>query len=469
MKPSFPIDETDRVTPSVRDGGVRSVSTSSRVLLVTYHFPPSGGIGPQRALSYCKYLVRLGHDVLVLAPRRTLTHVYDPQLLNTVPSEVRILRALNPEVPYAWRGVARRMAGRSAALVKTKSVKKTSGLPSLAGRLMEWISFPDPQKTWAPFAIRKAADAIRRHRIDTVIITVPPFSSLRIGIEIKRRFPAVRLINDFRDEWIAYTLVEHRGGAGEFTVTKAIAAEKEAVEAADFTIAVTEPWLSLIRRRNPDQPAEKFLCIPNGYDPEELPAKASNVPATGNLVVCYTGTIDSTPVYSAKKFFEAVAGLPAVVRNRLEIWVVGRVEKSEAEFMDRAGANVQRFGFLPRPQALDRLAKADCALLLVNTRDAHSGKLFEYMALGKPILALSVPGGEIDRLVARINAGWCVNGNSVADIRSALERLAALKQRGPEAWPQPDSEAIRAYERPRLIKEMTIRTGISRPAHARLV
>src|SRR5205085_2669657 len=124
------------------------------------------------------------------------------------------------------------------------------------------------------------------------------------------------------------------------------------------------------------------------------------------------------------------------------------------EFMDRAGTNVRRFGFLPRPRALDLLAKADCALLLVNTRDAHSGKLFEYLALGKPILALSVPGGEIDRLITRINAGWCVDGNSATEIRSALERLLALKSRGPEAWPQPDWQAIRAYERPRLIEEM---------------
>jgi glycosyltransferase involved in cell wall biosynthesis len=271
------------------------------------------------------------------------------------------------------------------------------------------------------------------------------------------------LINDFRDEWITYTLHEHKRGAGEFSVSRAIAIEREAVSAADFTIAVTESWRSLIRQRHPREPEGKFLCIPNGYDPEEIPAPALAAGSGERLVLCYTGTIDANPVYSARTFIEAAAGLPPDIRSRLEIWLAGRVERSEAEAIDRAPLNVRRFGFLPRQDALGKLADADCALLLVNTRDAHSGKVFEYMALGKPILALTVPGGELDQLIRRLLAGWCVDGSSVPAIRAALELLVSLNRRGPAAWPRPDAQAVREYERPRLVRRMAMETGIGCP------
>ena len=432
----------------------------SRLLLVTYNFPPSGGVGVQRPLAICKYLRRLGHEVSVLTATMPVTHVYDADLQDRVPKGTIVIRAYNPEIPYAWRSVAKRFARALAKSPVHSGAARADNSP--ARRFVEWMAFPDPQKNWIPFAVRKASAAIRQLRIDTVIVTVPPFSGLGIGIEIKRRFPSVRLINDFRDEWIAYTLSEHRGGAGAYSVAKAIAMEREAVAAADFTIAVTESWLSLIRDRSTDQPREKFLCIPNGFDAEELPTRAPRTLLTEKFVICHAGTIDSTPVYSARRFFAAVSGLPPAVKDRLVVWLAGRIDRTEVDSMNASGVEVQRLGFLPHTRAMEKVAQADCALLLVNTRDAHSGKVFEYMALGVPILALTVPGGEIDRLLSVTGAGRSVDGHSIAAIRTTLETLVKARYSGTEIWPIPDVRAIKAYERSRLIEQMAAGTGIGR-------
>ena len=177
----------------------------AHVLMVSYLFPPAGGVGVQRALNYAKYLPR--HcNLFVLTTRNVAAPVVDRDLLLQVPEEVKVCRVFTPEVPYDLRdGIfktffygSRRDPSPNEEHTSAPSPRR--GLANAAQRIFS----PDPQVVWRPFALRKAISIVRRHSIDTVLVTAPPFSALRIGVELKRRFPQLRLIHEFRDEWVGY-------------------------------------------------------------------------------------------------------------------------------------------------------------------------------------------------------------------------------------------------------------------------
>src|ERR1700688_3399712 len=92
-----------------------------RVLLVSYHFPPSGAIGVPRALAYIRYLRLYGCRVSVLTATMPQTPAYDPELCKSIPSDVRVHRAWNPELPFALRDqIWKRLASRHGNTMKLR-------------------------------------------------------------------------------------------------------------------------------------------------------------------------------------------------------------------------------------------------------------------------------------------------------------------------------------------------------------
>ena len=99
---------------------------------------------------------------------------------------------------------------------------------------------PEPEILWVPFAVRKARQIIRRFGIDTVMVTVPPFSALVAGTRLKREFPSLVLVSDFRDEWLSFYLKDFDFQNSDYTRRRAEAIEQESVEASDLVVAVND-------------------------------------------------------------------------------------------------------------------------------------------------------------------------------------------------------------------------------------
>ena len=182
-----------------------------RVLLVSYQFPPVGGIPVQRALSLARYLPELGWDVDVLTARYPSVPTPDESHLKLVPDSVHVTRTFTPDFPHAWKQALWRLAkggssGKPAAGRNDSGTGRKDGggagaiLRSFGNRIFN----PDSEVGWVPFAIRSARKIVRSRNIHAVLVTAPPFSSLLIGPRLKAEFPHLRLISDFRDEWLSF-------------------------------------------------------------------------------------------------------------------------------------------------------------------------------------------------------------------------------------------------------------------------
>ena len=175
------------------------------ILLLSYAFPPVGGIMVQRVLSFAKYLPRCGFKVHVLTTWNPATPVFDPGLLDQVPPEVSVHRAFTPEPPFYLR---KRLWERFDRGSKEAAAAPPGGWKAALRRRIKRALCPDVQVLWTPFARRRAERLIPKHAIRYLLVTVPPFSLLQVGNVLKRRFPHIRLIADFRDEWLRFMLAD---------------------------------------------------------------------------------------------------------------------------------------------------------------------------------------------------------------------------------------------------------------------
>jgi len=399
-----------------------------------------------------KYLPACGFKVHVLKATNAGGPVQDPELIKQIPAEVTVHESFTPEIPFTIRQkLWARMKGKGKPAVNGQP-KSTGGFSwkSLITGAVQKIMCPEPEILWVPFALRKARQIIRRHKIDTVLVTVPPFSALVAATTLKQEFPSLTLVSDFRDEWLSFYLKDFEFQNNDYTRRRAETIEREVVEASDLVVAVNGSSRDEIRRRYPDQAERKFVVLPNGYDPEAFTDFVPRRNESPRMVVTHVGTVYKPA--SPRFYLDAVDGLPENVRRHIETRFVGRVSESESALMENRLSQVTAFGFMPQEAALKYMEDTDYLLLTMTNDISVPGKLFEYMATGKPILTITAAGNEVDRILQETSAGIAAPPGDIAAVRTMLLRAFEAWRQG-EKLIEPDARAIQRYERPRLVAE----------------
>lgn len=401
----------------------------------------------------------------MLTARFATTANNDPDLLRAVPAESKVYRAFNPEIPYRFRDrIWKRVAPpRIAPELVTDGPPAKPGsrwmrpLKELARVAIQRIACPDAQAGWAHFATRAAFRIVERHGIDTVLLNTPPYSSMRIAVALKKRYPHLKLISDIRDDWMGYYLPCFDSAATEHKRRLAAKLEEQLIRSSDYVSSVTPAQMRQISDRYPGQPAQKFLCTPNGYDPQVFREFQSRPHGQNGLIVTYFGSVYGNPVYSPKTYLDAVDVLNA---PHVESRFIGRIASEASPLFSKRGSGVRRLGFIPQAEGLRYLEETDLLLLIARDPTTHAGKLFDYLATGKPILALSPPDGEIARILRETRTGQCVDPEDRSAIqRALLDAYQRLQCDTPST--APDWQAIEAYAWPNLVASLARRTGIA--------
>lgn len=387
--------------------------SSRRILLVTYFFPPSRDTGMLRPAAMAKYLRRLGHEVTVLT-----TSAYGELPADADEGVVRTADA------QRWRARARG-ADRVDALYDSDTY---AGRPHPLSRII----VPEPLVlAWAPFARRAALRLHRKHPFDAVITTSPPESVHLIGRALRRR--GVAWVADVRDGWTFEPLRPRFPTAAQRRLDERL--ERRWLGDADRVVCVSEPAADDLRTRGVAEP----IVIVNGWDPELAPPGTEE--GTGLLdpervSLVYTGRFGGYG-RDPKALVEGVRRLARddpETAARLELVIAGPLTGEETELFagDVAPARITVAGSLERAQALALQREAEALLLVAQPTRSQllNIKLFEYLASGRPILALAA-GTEAGRLVAEIG-GTTVRADDPAAIADALGELV---RRPPEAPP----------------------------------
>jgi glycosyltransferase involved in cell wall biosynthesis len=402
--------------------------------MVLYHFPPLGGIAMSRNIRHVQHLPRYGWTPVVITPGSAAYEPRDPGALDLVPPDLRVIRTRSIEAghvrPYAVR--ARDALRRRRARVADKPIPGTwEAQDRLAGlaRLRRFLFFPDDQMYWLPFALPAALRAHRATPFDVAYSTSPPVTS-HILAGLLKRLAGVPWVAEFRDPWLGSAFAARLPWLHRRLQVKL---ERWIVRSADRVVCVTPSLTRMYQRRYPEAPG--IVTITNGYDRAETAKPPTKRSGPRRFRVVYTGTLDRPR--ELQVFLEGldrlIARRPALA-DCLEFVFYGTVAESCRAIADRFAATghlagVLSFpGFVPRRAAIEALAHADAALVLLGDGPGmhviSHGKIYDYLGQNMQILAM-VPPGDARDLLDGLRWGVVANPDPV-DVERAIERLLSL-------------------------------------------
>lgn len=396
-----------------------------KVLVVAYSFPPAGGGRVRRVTKFVKFLPGFGWEPVVLTVKNPLVRDYDYALLKEEMGRkgmvVRtpswepsfLIRYFNAEGPSSTKGKRRFHFFKDLALKTAKKLKW-------------YIFFPDSRNGWVPFCVFNGWRIIRKEKIDLIFVTAEPFSSLISGVILKK-ITGLPLVIDFRDEWVGFS--EHY-----FPDKPAIvrsmekATEAFAVRNADKVISVTKPIIDNFIRRYKQEKKDKFLCITNGFDPEDFKGLAVDAPRNDRFTITYAGSLYK--LRSPEYFLEALKDIAgrdrdfAVKAKAVFIGDNDRYVKALFDSYKELSGMIEVTGFLQHKDVVRRMLESDLLLYIADQTPASDrvlpAKLFEYMATNKPVIALA-DNGPAKEVIEYTSCGKVVSPYNIAAITVAIE------------------------------------------------
>ena len=406
------------------------------ILIITYYFPPLGGVGVQRVSKFCRYLPRFGWRPVVVAPQPSAFYAADEAML----AEVKHVSLY-------------RVAGLDSFKMREKLVGPFK--PRIDSPL-RWIarrfSWPDTQTAYVPAAFRLAYRL--SGKAQSIFVTAPPYSNLLLGRLIKRR-SNLPLVVEMRDPWVGHP--EHDKPGWKRALNRR--AERNILEYADAVVAVTRAHTEDLRKRYPWL-APRIHYVPNGFDPADFRntrntrnTPVRETPSTRErrpLTVCYTGILGLDTINRGTTLYAAIRRLrdeDGVTPARLRVEIMGELSAVEEERIRRSGVStfIERLGHLSHRKAMQRLQKADLAWLPYHAEYSRlivPAKTYEYIGSGTPVLAVVNPHHETAELVHKTGTGLVVPEGDVDGVTQAMRML--LKGAFPYA---PKPGAIERFDR----------------------
>ncbi|HXF59211.1 MAG TPA: glycosyltransferase [Candidatus Saccharimonadales bacterium] len=423
-----------------------------RVLIVAYFFPPLGGGGCQRTLKLVRYLEPNGWRSTVVTTRDRDYWILDPSLEREIPAETEVLR-----VGGLTGGKVLQTLSRAGVPVQEKQGRRRAGPLQALRSLQRWTILPDAYRSWAQAAERAASERIDRGGVDAIWTTSSPESAHLAGLALQKRH-RLPWVADFRDPWVGR--VTYRPPTA-WHDARHRAMERRVVTSADRVTLVSEAMVALYRARYPAIDPERFVMLPNGFDPDDwrradLEGEASPQAPSRRFVLLHAGQLAHRP--TVRTLLEAARLLlerDPSAREDLRVRFTGGNEEIGPRERERYGLG-ETLEFAPSEPHIDSLVsmrRAGALALLGHGGSADSllytGKIYEYLTSGRPVLAI-LDEGPAAELVRSSGGGIVVRPGDVPGTLNVLREWLAAFRAGKDLAVQVSPTQNTAWERPKL-------------------
>lgn len=428
-----------------------------KVLIIAYYWPPAGGGGVQRWLKFTKYLPDFGWDPVVYVPYNPQYPLEDRSLMEQVPENIEIIRGHIWEARRFYRRLKKIRHGKQwskAPEMDTlffRDPKKLSWFGRLSLFLRSNLFVPDSRSLWINPSYRRLQKWLKEHPVDVIISTGPPHSCHLIGLKL-RKATGIPWIADFRDPWLEIDYFPQLMLTAK-NRRRHEQMQHDVLTTADKVITVSWSWAELFKGYG----AKDVEVITNGFDANDFRDIKDLSKDDTKLIIANIGTLemDRNPRGLWKAIRQLLSAKPEL-RDTLEVHLAGKIDGVVLEDAADLADLIVNHGYLSHGQALSLMQKADILLLplneidTANTKGRIPGKIFEYIATGKPILMLGNADSDSARIITELGNSWCAANDDAAFILQILTNLAAGQS---QSSPQRQLDPLR-FERKRLTQDL---------------
>ncbi|MEI3789839.1 MULTISPECIES: glycosyl transferase family 1 [unclassified Chryseobacterium] len=376
-----------------------------KILIITYYWPPAGGPGVQRWLKFAKYLPEFGWNPVIYTPENPSYPLLDESLLKDVPQNLEIVKTKIWE-PY------------QLAEKLNKSNKKFKAGQFDVGKNQSWKSrlsiwvrgnffIPDARVFWVKPSIKFLEQYLKENKIDVVVTSGPPHSLHMIGLGLKKKFPALKWIADFRDPWTEISYYKH------LKLTKSSDRKHRQLESAVFKNADITLATSYTDAENFRKAGANAVCITNGFDESDsAPINVVGEKKETTFTLSYIGVLEQ--LRNPENLWKVLDELVKENKEFADYFILkfaGRVDDKILQSIENSSLknHILNLGYISHDKAVEEMANSNL-LLITNFPNESSqgiipGKIFEYLATGKQIISFGPDEADVSRILAETGAG----------------------------------------------------------------
>ncbi len=396
-----------------------------RVLIITYYWPPSGGSGVQRWLKMSKYLPEYGWQPVIYTTENAEYPIIDHSLEKDVEPNIEVIRRPITEPYSAYKKF---LGINKDETVKMGFIQEKEKNKSWKSDLSLWVRgnffIPDARCGWVKPSVRYLKEYLNEHPVDAIISTGPPHSMHLIALKLKEAL-GLPWIADFRDPWteIDYYNDLHLTAWAD---RKHHRLEQEVLTKADKVVTVAPDGARRLGRLG----NRNVRTIYNGFDRDDDAQMPVNL--SEQFTITYLGVLSK--IQNPSNLWQALAELikeDSGFDKNLKINMIGQIDSAVVSSIDENGLtqHVAYSPYMPHDQ-VSAVHRSSTLLLLLLMPDSEprakgllTGKLFEYMASGRPILCIGPEDGDAARILRETGAGQTISFEDKEKMKEALKNL----------------------------------------------
>src|SRR5882724_1826388 len=234
-----------------------------KVLIITYYWPPAGGIAVQRWVKFSKYLINYGWQPIIYTVSNGHYQLTDDSMLKDISKELVVIKRPIWE-PYKLYQL---FTKKEKTNLNPDEVKPDESV-SLMNNISNWVRsnffIPDARKFWIKPSINFLTTFLKENKVDAIVSTGPPHSAHLIALSLKKK-SNLPWLADFRDPWTTMDYYQ------ELLLTrwadqKHHRLEREVLKSADAITVVGRGMKEEFESKR----GREVMVITNGFDEDDF-------------------------------------------------------------------------------------------------------------------------------------------------------------------------------------------------------
>lgn len=409
----------------------------------------------QRWLKFVKYMKDFGWNASILTVRDGTYPAMDTELAAEVPEGIAVYKTKSRD-PFRFYNMLKGKKDRSVSVALINIDKKRSLIDRLAMYIRSNFFIPDARKGWVPFAYREALKIIEEKQADLLVTTGPPHSTHLAGLRLKEN-TGIRWLADFRDPW---TNVYYNDMLPRTARTRRIDRnyENAVLGKADALTVVSPGMKDEFSDRNTN-----IHVVMNGFDLADMDGEVmeSRPESDGLFRLTYTGNFK--PNQHVPALWEGICELlsdDAGFAKDFSLRFVGNVDSSVPEYFASQGisSNLEILDYVPHAEVTRIMSSSSLLFFVIpqarNNELIITGKLFEYLASGRPVIPVGPPGGDAAAILRETSRDEMISYSDKTGFKELLMRYYREWKKSGGELPSLDSSMLGKYTRKSSAEKM---------------